>query len=79
MQRITEQTERSTDDHRGDYLLSRDDIQTQYGLTRRWLELAALRGDGPPYLRISRRLVRYRRADFERWLADCQRTNTADQ
>lgn len=79
MQRITEQTERSTDDHRGDYLLSRDDIQTQYGLTRRWLELAALRGDGPPYLRISRRLVRYRRADFERWLANCQRTNTADQ
>ncbi len=79
MQRVTEQTERSTDDHRGDYLLSRDDIQTQYGLTRRWLELAALRGDGPPYLRISRRLVRYRRADFERWLANCQRTNTADQ
>ena len=79
MQRVTEQTERSTDDHRGDYLLSRDDIQTQYGLTRRWLELAALRGDGPPYLRISRRLVRYRWADFERWLANCQRTNTADQ
>ena len=79
MQSITEQMWRSTDDHRGDHLLSRDDIQTQYGLTRRWLELAALRGDGPPYLRISRRLVRYRRADFERWLATCQRTNTADQ
>lgn len=75
MQRTIEQA--LTDDRRGDHLLSRDDIETEYRLTRRWLELAALRGDGPPYLRISRRLVRYRRADFERWLADCQRNNTA--
>lgn len=51
-------------------LLSRDDIEreTGGGVTRRWLELAAHRGEGPPFLRLSRRMVRYRRADFEAWL-----------
>lgn len=55
----------------GDQLLSRDDIEreTNGGLTRRWLELAAHRGEGPPYLKISRRMVRYRRSDFNAWLA----------
>lgn len=51
-------------------LLSRDDIEreTRGGITRRWLELAAHRGDGPPMLKISRRMVRYRRGDFNAWL-----------
>ena len=60
------------------HLLSRNDIETEYGLTKRWLELAALRGNGPPFLRISRRLVRYRRADFERWLAAHERCSTSE-
>jgi predicted DNA-binding transcriptional regulator AlpA len=52
-------------------LLSRDDIEklTGGGLTRRWLELAAHRGEGPRFVRISRRCVRYRRSDLEAWLA----------
>ena len=54
-----------------DDLLSRDDIEseTDGGLTRRWLELAAHKGGGPPMIRLSRRMVRYRRRDFEAWLA----------
>lgn len=64
------------DARHGDHLLSRDDIEDQYRLTRRWLELAALRGDGPPFVKISSRLVRYRRSDFESWLAKHERTNT---
>jgi hypothetical protein len=40
-------------------LLSRDEIEAEYGITRRWLELAAHRGDGPPMHKISRRMVRY--------------------
>lgn len=53
-----------------DELLSRDDIEreTRGGITRRWLELAAHRGEGPPMLKISRRMVRYRRRDFNDWL-----------
>ena len=49
-------------------LLSRDDIETEYGITRRWLELAAHRGDGPPMRKITNRMVRYDRAEFDAWL-----------
>ena len=61
-------TEQSDADN-GRQLLSRDEIQAEYrGVTRRWLELAAHRGDGPPMVRISSRCVRYRRDEFEAWL-----------
>ena len=65
--------------YNGNECLSRDDIEreTGGGITRRWLELAAHRGDGPPFLKISRRMVRYRRADFEAWLA-AQRVGNSD-
>lgn len=58
-------------------LLSRDEVEAEYGITRRWLELAAHRGDGPPMRKISRRMVRYDRAEFEAWL-DAQRVDTPD-
>lgn len=59
------QTERTNE-----HLLSRDDIEvlTGGGITRRWLEIAAHRGEGPPMIKLSRRCVRYRRAEFEAWL-----------
>lgn len=60
-------------------LLTRDEIEAEYGFpTRRWLELAAWRGDGPPFLRISRRAVRYDRADFEAWLASRRVVGSGD-
>lgn len=61
-------------------LLSRDDIEYEYkGLTRRWLELAALTGDGPPMVKVSARMVRYQRGAFEDWLAGRIVRNTSDQ
>jgi predicted DNA-binding transcriptional regulator AlpA len=59
-------------------LLSRDDIEDEYGLSRRWLELAALRGDGPPMRKISARMVRYERAEFEDWLKARRVISTSD-
>lgn len=59
-------------------LLSRDDIEREYRITKRWLELAALKGNGPPYLRISRRFVRYRRGDFENWLSGHEYRSTSE-
>lgn len=50
-------------------LASRQEVADEYGLTVRYLELAAHRGEGPPMIRISRRMVRYRRDDIEAWLA----------
>ena len=53
-----------------DKLLSRDQVQAEFGLSRRFLELSAWRGDGgPPMIRIGRRAVRYRRGDILNWIA----------
>ncbi len=60
-------------------LLSRDQIESEYGLSRRWLELAAVRGDGPKMVKISGRMVRYRRSDLELWLASRTVSSTSEQ
>ncbi|MEQ1610491.1 MAG: AlpA family transcriptional regulator [Hyphomonadaceae bacterium] len=51
-------------------LLSRDDVEEKYGpcLTRRWLELAAHKGEGPPMVKRARRVF-YRQSEIEAWLA----------
>ena len=59
-------------------LLSRDEVEGEYGLTRRWLELAALNGNGPPFVKVSGRMVRYQRGVLERWIADRTRSSTSD-
>lgn len=51
-----------------DFLLSRDEVEAEFGLTRRFLELAAWRGSGPPVIRIGERAVRYRRGDIIAWI-----------
>ena len=49
-------------------LASRQEVADEYGLTVRYLELAAHQGKGPPMVKLSRRMVRYRRDDIEAWL-----------
>ena len=36
------------------------------------------RGDGPPFLKLGSRAVRYQRRTLLRWMADRQRQNTSD-
>ena len=50
-------------------LLDRAQVEAIFGLSKRWLELAAHRGEGPAMLKISRRMVRYRAGDVTTWLA----------
>lgn len=50
-------------------LLTRSEVQQYFGLTQRFLEVSAVRGDGPPIVRIGRS-VRYRVADIRRWICD---------
>ena len=52
------------DQHR---LLSRDEVEELYGISRRFLETVAQRGTGPCIIRVGR-LVRYRPRDIERWI-----------
>jgi predicted DNA-binding transcriptional regulator AlpA len=55
-------------DNSPDKLLTRDQVQAEFGLSRRFLELSAWRGDGPPMIRIGRRAVRYKRRDILAWI-----------
>ena len=72
--------EQRENEHRRQELLSRDDIERDYkGITRRWLELAALSGQGPPMVKISARMVRYERGQFEDWLASRTVTSTSQE
>ena len=51
-----------------DFLLSRKELAARFGIPKRYLEVAAMRGDGPPIVRIGR-LVRYRAGDLRAWIA----------
>lgn len=52
----------------GERLLSRREVESRFGLSIRFLEACAIRGEGPPMIRVSSRMVRYRAAEIEAWL-----------
>ncbi|MEO1140489.1 MAG: helix-turn-helix domain-containing protein [Pseudomonadota bacterium] len=51
-----------------DRLLTRAEVEEKFGITKRYLELAALNGGGPTMIKIGRR-VRYRTSDIVAWIA----------
>ncbi|MFZ5876373.1 MAG: helix-turn-helix transcriptional regulator [Nitrospirota bacterium] len=59
-----------------DRLLTRAEVELRFGFpTKRFLELAANRGDGPPFVRFGR-FVRYRVRDIRDWI-EAHRTDPA--
>ena len=44
-----------------------------------WLAKARMRGDGPPYIQISPRSIRYTEATLMQWMKSRQRTSTSEQ
>lgn len=59
-------------------LLTRKEVEQVFGYpSKRFLELAALRGDGPVMVRIGRS-VRYRVSDLRSWIASHQVASTSD-
>jgi len=50
-----------------DRLLTRAEVEVNFGLSRRFLEISAYREDGPPMIKIGRS-VRYRVSDLRRWI-----------
>lgn len=60
-----------------DKLLTRAEVQTHFGLSQRFLEIAAVRGDGPPMVKIGRS-VRYLVADLRQWI-EARRVNSTSQ
>lgn len=62
-----------------DFLLSRKDVHREYGISENLLEKKAVTGGGPIMTKISARMVRYRRADIEEWLASKRIDSTAQE
>ncbi|OIQ67136.1 hypothetical protein GALL_512890 [mine drainage metagenome] len=60
-----------------DRLLSRAEVEVNFGLSRRFLEVSAVRGDGPPMIRVGRS-VKYRVADLWEWI-DARRVVSTSQ
>lgn len=49
-------------------LLSRNEVQANFGIPKRFLELAVSKNTGPAFVKIGR-LTRYRVQDVEAWIA----------
>lgn len=59
-------------------LLTEGEAAQLIGFSKRFLENRRFRGDGPPWIRISARAVRYRPEDLKAWAAERLRTSTSD-
>ncbi len=60
-------------------LLTRDEVEALFGISRRYLEVSAVRGDGPPMIRVGSRMVRYRVRDFREWIDGNRVASTSDR
>jgi hypothetical protein len=60
-------------------LVSEVEAAEMIGLTPRFLQVRRSTGDGPPFVRISSRCIRYRPEDLEAWAEERLRTSTSDQ
>lgn len=57
-------------------LLTREEVETRYGVSKRYLEICVGRNQGPRLVRLGR-MVRYRPSDIRKWLE--QNTFESDQ
>jgi len=53
-------------------------VESLYGLSRKYLAHARARGDGPPFCKPSAKLVLYSVVELEAWLAQRRRVSTSD-
>lgn len=63
----------------GEPLLAPAALAAELGVTTKTLERWRMTGDGPPFLRISRKVIRYSKADVEAFLAHRIATSTASE
>lgn len=58
-------------------LLGREQVEIHFGLTRRWLEVRAVKGGGPQMVKLGR-AVRYRAGDVRNRI-DAQRVSSTSE
>ena len=59
-------------------LLTEAEAAEFIGFTPRFLQDRRYRGDGPPFVRVSARAIRYRIEDLEQWAEERLRTSTSE-
>ena len=64
--------------HHFNPLLTEKDVGHLLNLTPSCLQAWRLKGDGPPFIRISGRCIRYRHTDVEAWIEDNLCSSTSD-
>jgi len=60
-----------------EYLVCEKRAATLLGFSPRFLQSRRLRGDGPVYVRVSQRAIRYRVSDLEDWVEARLRTSSS--
>jgi len=61
----------------GDAALTTDQAGQYLGLAPMTLAVMRSKGNGPPYVKYSRRAVRYRLSDLQKWMDNRTLENTA--
>jgi hypothetical protein len=59
--------------------LTTQEAAKRCGLSASFLHKSRVRGDGPPFLKVGRRAVRYDAAKLDVWLAAHERRSTSEQ
>ena len=62
-----------------DALLNQRQAASLIGVSERTLESWRCRGGGPPFVKISRRAVRYRRQDIDQWVGERVQYSTSEE
>ena len=60
-------------------LLGQSEAAALIGVSERTLESWRWRGGGPPFVKISRRAVRYRRRDIQQWVSERIQRSTSEE
>ena len=60
-------------------LLTAKEVAARFKVSLSWLAKARMRGDGPPYINISPRSIRYAESALIQWMKSRQRLSTSEQ
>jgi len=63
----------------GFLLLSAKETAQRLKVSMSWLAKARMRGDGPPFIKVGSRTVRYSEAAVIQWMKGRQRLSTSEQ
>ena len=61
-----------------DDLLTTAEMATWWRKSKQWFHIGRCKGYGPPFVRLSPQVIRYRRGDAKAWLAERVHARTSE-